>query len=166
MKPNKQPSLRLTLIRYYYKLKGVRYKAYLGLGIRSIFFTPGRSVGERLHIWRCRQQAQYVVSYDGTSSTSVIRIASGWVFDRSLSTTFYLVAQYQVGNTFTFDVVGRKRVRISLRTLLLQKRLRVRPYKHVSPWLLSYLNEAGSQCKAVTVPTPQTSRRLEGGRMF
>ena len=37
-----------------------------------------------------------------------------------------------VGDTFTFDVDGRTRVRNSLRTFLSQKRLRVRPLKHIS----------------------------------
>ena len=44
---------------------------------------------------------------------------------------FYLDSS--VGNTFTFGVVGRKQVQISLRTFILQKLLRAQPLKTYLP---------------------------------
>ena len=62
-------------------------------------------------------------------SVSVIRLTLGWVIDRS----FTPIAQYQVGGTITFGVDGRTRVRIPLRTFLLEEMLaRASYYKHVS----------------------------------
>ena len=54
----------------------------------------------------------------------------GWVIDRSFTPIAYQV----VGNTFTIDAVQVTRVRTSLRTFLLQKRLRVHTHKITSPW--------------------------------
>ena len=62
-----------------------------------------------------------------------------------------------VGNAFTFGVVGR-----SLRTLLLQKRLGVRPHKHVS-LVPRHLDEADRSEYGRIRYRRQTSRRLEGG---
>ena len=106
------------------------------MGIRSIFFTSGRSVGKRLYIWRrriIRLHSQYYCYKDhpGLGIRSIFNHYSS------------------VSDTFTIGVVGRTRVQISLRTPPIDRDACACVPQITSPWLLRYLNATGSQCTAV-----------------